>query len=169
MDRQRVRHIVSNRKCLQLLSHSLRIWNKMHFRPKYAPEFVVLQDTDNQMVIGKDVVSGMKSCEIRSRFNGIALQNQPFRRAKWVTLTYKMGDVARRNGPYGIVIRLLFSTKCLVLSRFPLHYRMGIRPSWASHLWMIACWSVKNRVIKFTKIEPRLKFLSEEGASSYFS
>jgi len=106
----------------------------MHFRPKYAPEFVVLQGTDNQMVIGNNVVSGMKSCEIRSRFNGIALQNQPFRRTKWVTLTYKMGDVARRNGPYGIVIRLLFSTKCLVLARFPLHYRMGTRPSWAFHL-----------------------------------
>ena len=169
MNRQRARHIESNRKCLQLLSHSLRIWNKMHFRPKYAPEFVVLQGAGSQMVIANDVVSGMKSCEIRSCFNGITLQNQPFRRAKWVTLTYKMGDVARRNGPYGIVIRLLFSTKCLVLARFPLHYRMGIRPSWASHLWMIACWSVKNRVIKFTKIEPRLKFLFEEGASSYFS
>ena len=54
----------------------------MHFRPKYAPEFVVLQGAGSQMVIANDVVSGMKSCEIRSRFNGIALQNQPFHTQK---------------------------------------------------------------------------------------
>jgi len=34
---------------------------------------------------------------------------------------------------------------------------------------MTAYENVKNRVIKFTKIVPCLKFLSEEGASSYFS
>ena len=72
----------------------------MHFRPKYAPEFVVLQGAGSQMVIANDVVSGMKSCEIRSCFNGIALQSHPFYRAISAILHGKMAEITLQYGSY---------------------------------------------------------------------
>ena len=72
----------------------------MYFRPKYAPEFVVLQGADNQMVIENNVVSGMKSCEIRSCFNGIALQSHPFYRATWPISHCKINHFGLQYGSY---------------------------------------------------------------------